>query len=177
MTAVDGDSTPSRPSPEKSLPEGVTRRFEDGALRVSLPVDVYGLEAIFRSCYRLTDRCYVYLGPPSNGVIEVTLVSKSARLVDTDELTWDFLNDLVDHRHPYEEILFVYQGRTRITVGGVAYEVGPETAVFVPPDVYHSIENIGSGELRLTFTLSPPGYENVFRELARARTDHPPVPA
>ncbi len=106
MTAVDGDSTPSRPSPEKSLPEGVTRRFEDGALRVSLPVDVYGLEAIFRSCYRLTDRCYVYLGPPSNGVIEVTLVSKSARLVDTDELTWDFLNDLVDQHlrvHIHEE--------------------------------------------------------------------------
>ncbi len=81
------------------------------------------------------------------------------------------------HRHPYEEILFVYQGRARITVGGVPHEVGPETAVFVPPDVYHSIENLGGAELRLTFTLSPPGYESVFRELARARTDHPPVPA
>ena len=81
------------------------------------------------------------------------------------------------HRHPYEEILFVYQGRARIAVGGVPQEVGPETAVFVPRDVDHSIENIGSGELRLTFTLSPPGYENVFRELARAGTDHPPVPA
>src|SRR5437870_2807970 len=65
----------------------------------------------------------------------------------------------------------------RITVDGVPHEVGPETAVFVPPDVYHSIESIGDAELRLTFTLSPPGYENVFRELARARTDHPPVPA
>ena len=76
-------------------------------------------------------------------------------------------------RHPYEEILFVYQGRARITVGDVPHEVGPETAVFVPADVSHSIENVGAAELRLTFTLSPPGYENVFRELARARTDHP----
>ena len=81
------------------------------------------------------------------------------------------------HRHPYEEILFVYQGRARITVDGVPQEVGPETAVFVPPDVYHSIENVGEAELRLTFTLSPPGYENVFRELARAGNDHPRVPA
>ena len=34
-----------------------------------------------------------------------------------------------------------------------------------------SIENVGDAELRLTFTLLPPGYENIFRELARARTD------
>jgi quercetin dioxygenase-like cupin family protein len=80
------------------------------------------------------------------------------------------------HRHPYEEILFVYQGCARITVGGVAHEIGRETAVFIPRDADHSIENIGNKELRLTFTLSPPGYENVFRELARARTDHPPFP-
>ena len=79
------------------------------------------------------------------------------------------------HHHPYEEILFVYQGRARITVDGVPHEVGPETAVFVPSDVYHSIENVGDAELRLTFTLSPSGYEHVFRELARARADHPPV--
>ena len=106
MPAVEGGSTPSRPCPEKALPAGVAQRFEDGALRVSLPVDVYGLEAIFRSCYWLTDRCYVYLGPPSNGVIEVTLVSKSGRPIDTDELTWDFLNDLVDQHlrvHIHEE--------------------------------------------------------------------------
>jgi hypothetical protein len=36
---------------------------------------------------------------------------------------------------------------------------------------------MGNTELRLTFTLSPPGYENVFRELARAGTDHPTFPA
>jgi quercetin dioxygenase-like cupin family protein len=81
------------------------------------------------------------------------------------------------HRHPHEEILFVYQGRARIIVGGISHEVGPETTIFVPRDVDHSIENNGSTELRLTFTLSPPGYENVFRELARTRTDHPRIPA
>ncbi len=81
------------------------------------------------------------------------------------------------HRHPYEEILFVYRGRARITVDGVPHEVDPETAVFVPRDVYHSIENIGDAELRLTFTLSPPGYENTFRALARAGTDHPAAAA
>jgi quercetin dioxygenase-like cupin family protein len=81
------------------------------------------------------------------------------------------------HQHPYEEILFVYAGSGRITVGGVAHEVGPETAVFVPSETAHRIENTGPGELRMTFTLSPPGYEEFFRTLARTRTDHTPPPA
>lgn len=50
--------------------------------------------------------------------------------------------------------------------------MGPETAVFVPPDTSHRIENTGTGELRMTFTLSPPGYEEFFRTLARTQTDH-----
>lgn len=91
----------SVPQPERHLPAGVASRFEDGALRISLPLDVYGLPAILRSCYWLTDRCFVYLGRPKDGedgVIEVTLLSKTVSSEDTDRLTWDFLNDLVDQR-------------------------------------------------------------------------------
>ncbi|MGH7324824.1 MAG: cupin domain-containing protein [Candidatus Rokuibacteriota bacterium] len=81
------------------------------------------------------------------------------------------------HQHPEEEILFCYSGRARITVAGVTHEVGPETAVFIPGDTYHSIENVGTEEFRMTFTLSPAGYEKVFREMARSQTEHPPVSA
>ena len=88
----------SVPRPELQLPAGVARRFEDGALRVTLSLDVYGLQAIFRSCYWLTDRCFVYLAPPKDGLIEVTLISKKADSTQTDQLAWDFLNDLVDQR-------------------------------------------------------------------------------
>jgi quercetin dioxygenase-like cupin family protein len=85
--------------------------------------------------------------------------------------------EVPEHKHAEEEILFVYTGRGRITVGGVAHEVGPETAVFVPGDTYHRIENPGPDELRMTFTLSPPGYEAFFRDLAQTRTDHAPPSA
>jgi quercetin dioxygenase-like cupin family protein len=85
--------------------------------------------------------------------------------------------EVPEHKHAEEEILFVYAGSGRITVGGVAHEVAPETAVFVPGDTYHRIENTGSDELRMTFTLSPPGYEEFFRNLAHTRTDHAPAPA
>jgi quercetin dioxygenase-like cupin family protein len=79
------------------------------------------------------------------------------------------------HRHAEEEILFVYAGAGRITVGGVTHAVEPETAVFVPGDTWHRIENPGPGELCYTFTLSPPGYEDFFRHLARTTTDHAPA--
>ena len=85
--------------------------------------------------------------------------------------------EVPEHKHAEEEILFVYAGTGRITVAGVAHEVGPETAVFVPGDTYHRIQNTGPHELRMTFTLSPPGYEEFFRNLARTRTDHVPAPA
>jgi quercetin dioxygenase-like cupin family protein len=134
-----------------------------------------------RSVIRRGDGEILWLGGGEHGGRPVEILVEPAT-TGTTALTMGAQNlppggQVPTHRHPHEEILFVYQGRARITVGGAPHEVGPETAVFVPRDVYHSIENIGSGELRLTFTLSPPGYENVFRELARARGDHPPVPA
>jgi quercetin dioxygenase-like cupin family protein len=81
------------------------------------------------------------------------------------------------HTHAEEEILFVYAGSGRVTVGEVAHPVGPETAVFLPGDTWHRIENTGADELRYAFVLSPPGYEEFFRTLARTRTDHAPAPA
>ncbi len=55
--------------------------------------------------------------------------------------------------------------------------MGPETAIFVPGNTDHSIANTGGTELRMTFTLAPPGYEKFFRELARTQSDHTPASA
>ena len=94
--------TDSAPNPElnlpNSLPRGVSQRFEDGALRMSLSLAVYGLPALFRACYRVTDRCFVYLSPPQDELIEITLISKTGRFTDTDPLAGEFLNDLIDQR-------------------------------------------------------------------------------
>jgi His-Xaa-Ser system protein HxsD len=89
---------PASPLPMNSLPRGVSQRFEDGALRVSLPLEVYGLPALFRACYRLTDHSFVYLSPPQGGLIEVTLIAKTGQVTDTDQLAGRFLNDLIDQR-------------------------------------------------------------------------------
>lgn len=98
MSGEGKNKPPVPPAPEVTLPKGTAYRFEDGALCISLPIDVYTLDAILRSCYRLTDRSYVYLAPPRGALIEVTLVAKEGGVGVTDQLAWDFLNDLVDQR-------------------------------------------------------------------------------
>lgn len=72
-------------------------RFEDGALRVSLAADIYSIGAILRSCYWLTDRCYVHL-VPNAGNVEVTLLAKTGEETETSSVAWEFLNSLVDNQ-------------------------------------------------------------------------------
>ena len=86
------------PRPEAALPAGAAIRFEDGALRLFLSTDIYSVGAILRSCYWLTDRCYVHLAPTNNGHIEATLIAKTGDESETSKVAWQFLNDLVDNQ-------------------------------------------------------------------------------
>ena len=92
----DDDGLESPPAPECVLPRGAAVRYDDGALRLSLATKVYPIEGILRSCYWLTDRCFVYVSPSPGDVTEVTLLSKTGRANDTNQLAWDFLTDLID---------------------------------------------------------------------------------
>jgi len=86
------------PAPEVALPAGAAVRFEDGALRLALSTDIYSIGAILRSCYWLTDRCYVHLAPRSEGQVEVTLLAKSGEGDETSSIGWELLNSLVDNQ-------------------------------------------------------------------------------
>ena len=86
------------PGPEAALPEGAAIRFADGALRLTLSTHIYSVGAILRTCYWLTDRCYVYLAQSGNGDIEATLLAKTGDESETRSLAWQFLNDLVDNQ-------------------------------------------------------------------------------
>jgi quercetin dioxygenase-like cupin family protein len=63
-----------------------------------------------------------------------------------------------------EEILFLYAGRGRARVGAEELEVGPETAIFVPPGAPHGFVTTSSEQARLTWTFSPPGEHQKFRD-------------
>ena len=92
----DSDGLRPVPQPERFLPEGVATRFVDGAVRVSLTVSIYPLDAILRTCYWMTERGFFYIAPMNAGAVEVTLLSKKDGQANTDQLVWDFLADLVD---------------------------------------------------------------------------------
>lgn len=61
------------------------------------------------------------------------------------------------HSHPdSEQVYVIVQGRGAITVGDETREVGPGTAVLVPPDTGHSIRNTGEERLVFISATSPP---------------------
>ena len=61
------------------------------------------------------------------------------------------------HPHPVEELLYVLRGKGIETVGDERREIGPGTAIFIPPDVEHNIVNTGDEMLTLLVVVSPPG--------------------
>jgi quercetin dioxygenase-like cupin family protein len=60
------------------------------------------------------------------------------------------------HRHPYEEVFVVQEGRARFLVGGGEREAGPGEVVIVPAGEPHGFVNCGDGPLRqLAIHVSP----------------------
>ena len=78
------------------------------------------------------------------------------------------------HKHPYpvEELLYVLQGRAIETVGDEKREIGPGTAIFIPPEVEHKFDNIGDEMLILLVVVSPPGIveKDLFQKRVRKAT-------
>ena len=52
------------------------------------------------------------------------------------------------HAHEGEEIMFVLEGTAEIRMGEETRTVGPNTAVFCPPHVFHGIRNAGETPIR-----------------------------
>ncbi len=67
------------------------------AVEFSLSVDtsIYPREAVFRTCYAFTDRCYVWLKRVDNSAISVNFARKN-HSVDLTELKGEFANTLID---------------------------------------------------------------------------------
>ncbi len=48
------------------------------------------------------------------------------------------------HSHPFEQLVFILQGRTRLHVGADVLDCGPGSMIRVPPDVIHYAEAVGN---------------------------------
>jgi quercetin dioxygenase-like cupin family protein len=74
-----------------------------------------------------------------------------------------------------EETFYVLDGECEWQVGERRIRATPGTFVFIPPGVPHNIANATDKPARVLMTVSPPGHENYFEELAKAVSrDSPP---
>jgi His-Xaa-Ser system protein HxsD len=82
--------------------------IHDNVLSVDLNESVYSRDAVLRTAYWFTDRCYLYIARPSPGLFRVQFKPKAPKsdlVVETlEEVAGEFLNSLLDHqiRHDIE---------------------------------------------------------------------------
>ena len=65
-----------------------------------------------------------------------------------------------------EETFFVLEGECEWQIGEDRVKAGPGTYVFIPPGVPHCIANASDRPAIMLMTVSPPGHEHYFEELA-----------
>ena len=66
-----------------------------------------------------------------------------------------------------EETFYVVEGECEWQIGDETVHALPGTFVFIPPGVPHNIANVTDKPARLIMTVSPPGHEHYFEELAK----------
>ncbi len=66
-----------------------------------------------------------------------------------------------------EETFYVLEGECAWQIGGQKVRATPGTYVFIPPGVPHNIANASDKPARMIMTVSPPGHEHYFEELAK----------
>ena len=67
-----------------------------------------------------------------------------------------------------EETFYVLDGECDWHVGDRRICARPGAFLFIPPGVPHNIANVTDKPARVLMTVSPPGHENYFEELAKA---------
>lgn len=66
-----------------------------------------------------------------------------------------------------EETFYVLEGECEWQVGDQLIRARPGTYLFIPPGVPHNIGNASDKPARMLMTVSPPGHEHYFEELAK----------
>jgi quercetin dioxygenase-like cupin family protein len=81
------------------------------------------------------------------------------------------------HSHPFEQLVFILEGRTRLHVGDEVIECEPGSMVRVPPDVVHWAEPVGD-EVCLNLDVFAPvreDYLHLVEYQKQARQSNKPV--
>ena len=98
----------------------------------------------------------------------------------TSMFDWTIPPQFSTGRHVHrvqEETFYVIEGECEWQIGEETIRALPGTFVFIPPGVPHNIANVADKPARVIMTVSPPGHEHYFEELADlASRSSPPDP-
>jgi quercetin dioxygenase-like cupin family protein len=97
----------------------------------------------------------------------------------TSMFDWTIPAGFATGRHVHrvqEETFYVLDGECEWHVGDRTVHATPGTYLFIPPGVPHNITNVSEKPARVLMTVSPPGHEHYFEELARLATQGAPDP-
>jgi mannose-6-phosphate isomerase-like protein (cupin superfamily) len=73
----------------------------------------------------------------------------------------------IHHHEKAEQVLFIVSGSGQITLADHRVEARAGATVHVPKGVAHGIVNTGEEPLTILEVTSPPGFQNIFREMHR----------
>jgi len=68
---------------------------------------------------------------------------------------------LIGHRHAHAETYYITKGKGRMRIDGVESEIGPGTAIYIPPDAQHSCRCDSDTPLEFIFTFPCDRFEEV----------------
>jgi mannose-6-phosphate isomerase-like protein (cupin superfamily) len=85
------------------------------------------------------------------------------------------------HNQAQEEIYYVVEGTGEMCLGDESRIVTTGQAVYIPPDVFHQLTNVGDTPLRMIYCYAPAGDVAHWRQelsgtLPRAGLEAPPLP-
>jgi quercetin dioxygenase-like cupin family protein len=76
------------------------------------------------------------------------------------------------HVHSREdELFYIVEGEHIITLGEQEFRLGPGEAIFAPRGIPHAHRRVEPGVGRELVVLTPGGFEEFFRDLAKAERD------
>ena len=79
--------------------QDVIESLENGQLILKVDSTVYSKPCLFRTCYKFTDRCYVFLSHDEDDQKTIiTVLSPKAESVDLNQLSGEFFNELLDQQ-------------------------------------------------------------------------------
>jgi len=97
----------------------------------------------------------------------------------TSMFDWTIPPEFATGRHVHrvqEETFYLLEGECEWHVGDRTIRATPGTFLFIPPGVPHNITNVSEKPARVLMTVSPPGHEHYFEELAELAAQGAPDP-